>query len=70
MEIVQKRLAQHDVDVTQEVDSSNEQCIAELLSCTCCCIICMVLCYMVYAKFMDKGGEAVGEAVAMKMAKR
>lgn len=70
MEIVQKRLAEHDVDVTQEVDSSNDQCIAELLSCTCCCIVCMVIIYMIYSKFMDKAGDVVGEAVAMKVAKR
>lgn len=70
MEIVQKRLAEHDVDVTQEVDSSNDQCIAELLSCTCCCLVCMIIFYMIYSKFMDKAGDAVGTAVAGKIAKR
>ena len=70
MEIVQKRLAEHDVDVTQEVDSSNDQCIAELLSCTCCCVVCLIVIYMIYSKFMDKAGDQVGEAIAMKMAKR
>ena len=74
IEIVQKRLAEHDIDVTQETSSTNDQCIMEMVSSTCCCIICMIIFYMMYKTLMDSGGgetgAAIGKAAAMKLAKK
>lgn len=66
--IVQKRLAEHDVDVTQEVDQSNDQCIVEMILATCCCLVCMLIFWGIYKTFMDGGGsEVVSSALSKKL---
>tara|TARA_B100001094_G_scaffold214549_1_gene208636 strand:- start:1349 stop:2170 length:822 start_codon:yes stop_codon:yes gene_type:complete len=47
MEIVQKKLADHDVDVEQKTSQSNTACIAQIASVICSSIICIIVLWMI-----------------------
>ena len=53
LEIVQKRLADHEMDVTQETTQSNDACIAQIASCICCSLIILVILIIIKNK-MDE----------------
>jgi len=47
MEIVQKKLADHDVDVEQTTSQSNNACIAQIVSLICCSLICIIILWII-----------------------
>ena len=53
LEIVQKRLADHEMDVTKEKTQSNDACIAQIASCICCSLIILVILIIIKNK-MDE----------------